>query len=253
MNVVSYAFFRNDASAYESDRCGASKGKFFVGFLPAVVRAHHSVYPDYELRIHHDERVREYPYFRVLESLASRGMLRLVAMGEAHELCESMLWRLAPCWDESVDRVICRDVDSLSTPRERLAVEEWIAGGKPIHSIHDSPSHKGALILGGLCGFRAEYIRSRFETVDFLYYWIRWHGLPLTKLGDDQRALTRLFQNIPIHHFHGPYTGPHPDPRDQCGGHARCLGGAYHAHEVAKWYDEHHPNETIIKCEKELL
>ena len=36
--IVSLAFFRNDASGYESERAGDARGRFFINFLPTLVR-----------------------------------------------------------------------------------------------------------------------------------------------------------------------------------------------------------------------
>src|SRR3990167_2125390 len=99
--VYSLAFFRDAASAYESPRCGASQGCFFANFLPTVIRAFRSIFvPEgWKLIIHHDQRVHEFPYFKVLEALQERDALRLVPMGESQGLCDSMLWRMKPVLD----------------------------------------------------------------------------------------------------------------------------------------------------------
>jgi hypothetical protein len=48
-----------------------------------------------------------------------------------------MLWRFTVAADPTVDRFIVRDVDSRLNYRERLAVEEWIQSGRPIHIMRD--------------------------------------------------------------------------------------------------------------------
>ena len=62
-----------------------------------------------------------------------------------------MFWRFLVAGDPAVDRFIVRDSDSRLNPRERLAVEEWIASGKAIHSIRDHPNHDRPL-NGGMWG-----------------------------------------------------------------------------------------------------
>lgn len=90
-----------------------------------------------------------------------------------------MFWRFLVAADRDVDRFIIRDSDSRLNPRERcaiateclsdclsecltkcheprstvrrLAVEEWIASGKRVHSIRDHPNHDRPL-NGGMWG-----------------------------------------------------------------------------------------------------
>lgn len=187
--VHSVAFFRNDASAYEGERCGTARGVFFVNFLRTLVRAHHAVFPDWELRIHHDDRVRAFPEFAALERMRAAGLLTLAAMGEAATLCGAMLWRLSPLWDEDVEIVMCRDLDSLPMHRDRKMVEEAMASGAVVHAILDSESHCGPY-MGGTIAIRAAAFRDAFPRCRNLGDFIAAHRVcDLTRLGDDQRVL----------------------------------------------------------------
>jgi hypothetical protein len=49
--------------------------------------------------------------------------------------------------------VMSRDLDSALTPRERTAVDAWIASNKSFHAMRDHPMH-GVPMLGGMWGFR---------------------------------------------------------------------------------------------------
>ncbi len=184
MNVYSLAYYRDDASGYESPEAGTSRGVFFEQFLPAVLRAVFAIFPDWELRIHHDDRVQATRYWPVLRALADRGRLRLIDCGPSLALCRSMLWRCMPFWDPAVDVFACRDIDSLPQPRERVMLEEFIASDKRIHVIHDSESHSGPL-MGGMCAFKRRPPAPSFAewTADF----------PLTEHGDDQLFLNDRF------------------------------------------------------------
>lgn len=254
IRVVSYALFRHEASAYESERAGAGRGVFFRGYLPALIRAHRSVYPDWEMRIYHDERVTVWDYFHILERMRDLHMLALVPMGPAPSLCGGMLWRLHPAFDPAVSYVICRDIDSMSTPRERRAVDRWIASGKPLHSMQDSQSHSSCRIMGGMLGFRADFMQQVYPAPDALKAAMASTGIDFNQHGADQRFLTNQLDrfdragNLVLDDRES--LGPKDDPRDECGGGARHIGGAYHAGPVAKWYDENHPDKAILDCEK---
>ncbi len=244
--VISYSFFRNAASAYEQPEAGASQGRFFLTYIPALLRAHYSVWRDWDLRIHHDNRVTEYPYFKVLEILAKRDYpLKLVYKGEAERICQAMLWRMDPIWDD-YDIVVCRDIDSLETPRSRKAIEKWLEGGQAMHVIHDSMSHSG--IMGGTCAFRAQELRRRIP-------WGTWlkmvNEFDLSRHGSDQHFLNRHLGFMDIQMDSTVRLPEMTDPRDKCDGWARGIGGAYHAGPVADYYDKHYPEDTAIVREAE--
>ncbi len=142
----------------------------YWAYLPAYVRAHHILFPGYELRIHHDEAIYRMPYGAELHGLQARGLVKLVFMGsrQGQGKCEKMLWRLAPAWDPEVEYVFARDVDGLPTWRERCATEEFIAsaevGETNLHSILDNIAHCG--IMGGLSGAKASALCSLAPTFE---------------------------------------------------------------------------------------
>lgn len=157
--VVSYALFRHPAGQYEDPRAGVSRGVFYNWYLPLLVRAHHECWPGWELRIHHDETLYAGSYGGELLRLERAGLVSLRYMGKAETLCGSMLWRLAPAWDPEVEIVACRDVDALPQPRDRAAVERFVAGPGAVHVIHDHPAHAG--VMGGTLAVRASAVRER--------------------------------------------------------------------------------------------
>lgn len=134
-------------------------------FAVTYILAHHALFPGYELRIHHDEHLFHANGGDVLLGLERRGLVKLVHVPSrpGQGKCERMLHRLMPAWDPDVEYVICRDVDSLPTWRDRRAVEEFITSGLDAHTILDSCSHMG--IMGGLCAFRAEVLRKMMRDV----------------------------------------------------------------------------------------
>lgn len=242
--AASYSFFRHPAANYESERCGASRGVFYANFLPALVRAHQACFKGWELRIHHDDRVREQGYFRVLEEMARRGMLRLVPMGAAETLCGAMLWRMKPLWDDAVTHVICRDIDSLPSVRERKAVDKWEAAQKFVSALHDSVSHNGTQLMGGMIGFfrKSPAIVAQHVAPTWGQFLARMalSGVDFNRHGADQLFLNRL--GIAQEHIVNESRetiGPPADPRDICDGEARHIGGAFASDKVRRWYDSH--------------
>ena len=50
--------------------------------------------------------------------------------------------------DPTVKRFIVRDSDARLLPRERAAVDEWIASEKPFHAMRDYPAHTDPIMAG---------------------------------------------------------------------------------------------------------
>lgn len=105
------------------------------------------------------------------------------------------------------DVVISRDADSRLTPREKAAVDQWLASDKGIHIMHDHPYH-AVPMLGGMWGYKQGAIpgfhdllagwnaEDRWQTdQEFLaqriwpliqhdvmnhdsFFGMRWHGIP---------------------------------------------------------------------------
>lgn len=255
MKVFSVAFFRNWASPYESERAGAGRGVFFVNYLRSLVRNHWAVWPDWQLVIHHDDKAREFPYWKCIERMADRGLLKISFMGEAKLLCQSMLWRMIPAWNLSVDVLLCRDLDSLSTPRERRAIEKWLTTDKAVSSLHDSESHGNGDLFGGLCGFKAQWIRDRWASYNEFIWRAKQLDIDLTYQGSDMRLLNaelmpKAIQEDQVITEDRASLGPKDHPIDAIGTH---CGGAYHVQPVVEWFVGHReycPKLDIIEeCE----
>ena len=264
--VAAYSFFRNEYSEYESDLCGVAKGRFFVNYLPAVIRSHHAVWKDWELWIYHDNRVLGYEYFGALQNMQAAGLLKLIPFGDSKSLTGigGMLERMRAVFDWDVEYLLMRDVDSLSMPRERKMVEYGLFEQKALaHTIHDSISHSG--MCGGLTSFNCKLFRERFEATGLEQLVSRVDGLHIdwNQKGGDQKFLNgyiapNIVGNWVIHHFPGKLYGsefskirveslPRECRQDTLASH---LGGCYDAEAAAKWYDENLPNEAILKAEK---
>ena len=114
----------------------------------ANVRLQPVEFPDWVVRVYHDESVPK----KTLDALVELGAeLRKVDTRLKEGDIAGMFWRFLVADDASVQRYIVRDTDSRLNPRERAAVEEWMASGFSIHSIRDHPNHDRPL-NGGLWG-----------------------------------------------------------------------------------------------------
>lgn len=153
-------------SIFNDHRFGAEFWRKMPEYVTNFVLAHHALFPGWELWIHHDEHLFHSNAGDVLCGLERRGLVKLVYMPSRPEQgkCERMLHRLAPAWDPDVAYVACRDVDAIPTWRDRQAVEEFIASGRTLGTIHDSIAH--GKIMGGLCHVNARELRRAKRTFE---------------------------------------------------------------------------------------
>lgn len=193
MNRISYCWFHDPRTS------NRPRG-MYSRLAPAVFRAARAIYPDYELVVHIDSTVASEPYAPALWKLQAKGVLRLVECKHGRGISEASLWRLKPAWDmPDTDVLICRDLDSICTLRERWAVEAWINSGKVAHAINDHQAHtsphwpQGAL-LTGTCGFRAGWLREKLGLwQDLIAYGVK-HGMGMDAYGHDETTLNLCLQ-----------------------------------------------------------
>lgn len=128
---------------------------------PAVIRAALVLAPKWEIMIHHDDATLQHSYGHVLRAAAEKGLIQLRRM-ESTSLCKAMLWRLRPIWfEENVDIVACRDMDSIFMGRDRLCLEAFASSDSWAHCIADNVAHS-ATLMGGMSAYRARKLRELF-------------------------------------------------------------------------------------------
>lgn len=211
--IISLALFRHPACGYEQSP--ETAGRFFQPQLAAAIAGYLAFFPGWRVRIHHDESLYSTDFGDLLCRLEAQGKIDLVYMGTPTSLNDGSLWRIAPAWDKAVPYdalVICRDADSMPTPREAEAVQAWADSGMPFHVIHDSPSHSG--IMTGMIGFRAGALRLRFADEVLFDNFVYAQGLDPNVHENDQvvlnRALEQEFWDRGMWHRRACCT---PDPR----------------------------------------
>ncbi len=215
--VVSVALFGN---ADAKDGSGMAYEQYLVSF----VFAHANLFPkseDWQLRLYMDtcdSRVGE-----LAVALQEHGLLEVSSMGPAIRT-QAMMWRMTPCFDESVDYVFCRDIDACPMPRDRIVCEQFIRSKCVVHTVHDSASHAG--IMGGLCGFHAPAFRlaTGLQSLDDLYLRAKKTDEEWAQHGTDQIVLNTLIDRadgptLLEHRYNGWHAGP--------GKHASRSAGTY--------------------------
>ena len=132
-NIVAYSLFGDDDYYFQ---CAVTNARV----LPFV-------YPEFTARFYCSRTVPK----AIIEDLARAGAQVLIPQKEEGPKFAGLFWRFLPFDDPGVDCVLIRDVDSPILPRERAAMNAWLASDKPFHVMRDHVQHN-ATILAGLWG-----------------------------------------------------------------------------------------------------
>ena len=149
------------------------------------IRINRLLFPDWDIILQTDQAT-----YDGHKSLLERLPIKLEVHQDKVPLTLAMLWRLRPAFDQSYTHILCRDLDSPPTYRERQAVEYWINKDKAAHAITDSVSHDVPM-LGGMIGFRPQYFMDKVG----VRMWgdlIRKQQFDWTNKGSDQTFLTNV-------------------------------------------------------------
>ncbi len=178
-NVVSYSIFGED------DR--------YWGAVRGVVWAHHHLFPGWEIRFYHDDKI--HAHGALLKKYAQAGFVNIVDCGATPPIGIGALWRFKAIWDLNTKYVLTRDVDSLPLTRDRLMVEEFMSTGCAVHTISDHPDQSWDM-QAGMLGFQTQKFRN-------MVFFMSWEsmvskagvfGVNMTvwEGGPDQQLLGRL-------------------------------------------------------------
>lgn len=178
MNIISYSLFGFNKERNES----CFDFNTYLRGLLINIRLNRLLFPDFTIRLHTDTNT-----FEGFKDLFKSLPIEIVLCDSA-PLTLAMLWRMKPCFDNSVSVVLCRDLDSPPTYREAQAVKYWMDKDKAAHAITDSVSHDVPM-LGGMIGFKANYFKqyTGFESWEAMVN----TGMDWTQKGTDQTFLTQ--------------------------------------------------------------
>jgi hypothetical protein len=144
-NIIAFSLFGHDSKYCET----------------AILNVHDQphVYPYWVCRFYVDDSVS----VNVIDRLQAGGA-QIVKIEGFGAQCPGEMWRFFSLDDPQAHRILFRDADSLISPREAAAVEQWISSGKLFHMMHDDGSHID-LIMPGLWGTVAGSVPSLNELI----------------------------------------------------------------------------------------
>lgn len=198
MKAVSYSLFGFDRSRQHN----CFDFQSYLRGLQINIRLGRLVYgDDWDFVLNIDNASYNSPYREIFDWHEDKGWLKINVCPDGEKLCMAMLWRLKtvfaydhPEWRYS--HVICRDLDSIPTYRERIILDTWIKEDKAMLCITDSISHT-IPAMGGMVGFRPGYVNDIMRITDKIE--LAWDkliamapGLNYHVKGSDQDFLNRV-------------------------------------------------------------
>lgn len=177
--AISYSLFGYDRERAEN--CFTFDS--YLRGLAINIRMARLIYPHWDIIVQTDQAT-----YDGWKELLEAWPIKLEVHQNGVPLTLAMLWRLRPCFDLNYTHVLCRDLDSPLTYRERQAVEYWINRDKAAHAITDSVSHDVPM-LGGMIGFRPQYFREKVGADSWSELINKRHGYNWNQKGSDQTFL----------------------------------------------------------------
>lgn len=137
-----------DAPFWISFSLYGSQSLYSQGLIEALL-SYQQLFPGWRPIVFSGDSVEQH----TLHTLKSENGAMIVPMRDYPEDSSAMLWRYLAIDLVSGQAVIFRDADSRATPRERSAIDEWLALGSDAHIMRDHENHT-LPIMGGMWGLR---------------------------------------------------------------------------------------------------
>ena len=191
MKIISYSLF-NHPSSQEFERRAYIRGFWFN------CRMNRFIFPEWRTHVNLDKSVYSM-YATMFEWLKINHSISYTINDETPQLCEGMIQRMRPCFDQHTSHVMCRDADSLTTYREALAIQDWLESGDACLALHDNPGHDG--LMGGMVAFDT----SQFKALTGYQTWEEMiDGYDLKERGSDQHLMNgRILPKIKVRYVGG--------------------------------------------------
>lgn len=158
--------FGQKVAAFSLFRSAESKiGKYFAG-IELNAKAIHDLYPELTMRVYHNltDEAEFCKLRRGFPNLDFCSVFENPLLGNMNAILPRT-WRFMAMLDDQVDLAIFRDLDSVISERESLAVRVWMQQSKkPVHVMRDHPGHSMP-ILAGMWGIQVKPLRRSLRRI----------------------------------------------------------------------------------------
>lgn len=179
---ISFALFRG------------SETKVFNYYLRGIyfnARMIKLLLPDYRMVLNISKEISDHwESMHYISSVSKEFDIELVIKDDS-DRCGSMLWRFETLYSENVERVLCRDLDSIITQREVDCIRQWEDSDSVCLAIQDNTAHS-MLLMGGLCAFRSKIT----EMIPYEVYKEKLKSFNTEHHGQDQSFLCKYVEPL---------------------------------------------------------
>ena len=191
--VVSFSYFGDEESEL-------SQTRGYLRHIKTNLEAIKEFYPGWTIRIYHDIPKGDKRRMDFMCDLAcTNPELDMCAVEDIPNLGNvkhmyPIAWRFLAMLDPMVDLMLSRDLDTVISHREVVAVEKWLDSKKSCHIIRDHPFHFFP-IMGGTFGVQ-KFSKEDFDMIESTFWLAMTDPLfwaPYHSYGHDQILLKKYF------------------------------------------------------------
>ena len=199
-SIISYSLFDQDSNKFNRsghDPYHGNNYRYWLN-LPFVIILNKIVFTEFITRLYIPKKLQENKYYPLLEELNEKiEHFELKIINKDYFKTEPAIWRIMPLWDDNVDFLFCRDLDSVIVRKEAQAMEYFIKSNLLIHNISPTGRHQseGTSIMAGLCGFNVKKLKKELPLPKSFDKYMDFYNSTTTKgvWGCDQETLINFF------------------------------------------------------------
>lgn len=122
----------------------------------------------------------------------------VIVKPKPEDIKQMLFWRFQVMSDQTIDRYIVRDCDSVINEKEALAVQDWIKSEKSFHIMRDYYTHTD-LILAGMFGGTVKIFEDINESISSFQKQVHTSRTHLDQLFLRQKVWPRIKNDVLIH------------------------------------------------------
>ena len=192
--VLSYCFFEPKVLPTHRfwDKDFDKQNRYYYN-VPSVIMCNNLLFPEYTTRIYVTSNTFNNPLSQIFKLTSFKDLnLEIVELDIMYELTEPTIFRMQPVWEDGVDIVHTRDIDSVPTEAEYRyltvfeKLDKYAVGTLRTHQNHYGA---GCCMLAGLSSFRPSLIPEYIKGNSFGEYYASRHD----RYGMDQDLMISYF------------------------------------------------------------
>lgn len=199
-SIISYSLFDQEGKKFNRsghDPFDKNPYRYWLN-LPFVIILNKIIFPEFTTRLYIPKKLEENKYYPLLEELNEKiENFELKIINKEYFKTEPAIWRIIPLWDDNVEFLFCRDLDSIIVKKEAQSMIYFMKSGLLLNNLRATSVHnsEGTSIMAGLCGFNVKKLKTELPLPKNFDKYMKFYNLTTTKgvWGCDQETLINFF------------------------------------------------------------